>query len=140
MEQQILKAQSKDVKVEVRSVCCPSIPNLHPADTNQKVILIGGFAGSVSLRRYLRDRLNKFCRERNCPLPQLLHPNNTHVVPHCTRLMVPAPANICLVLLPLLVVPSSVHLTKNVAHADTQGRAMEFYERSHMVTSPSTVE
>ncbi|KAK0653120.1 hypothetical protein B0T16DRAFT_407468 [Cercophora newfieldiana] len=58
MEQQIQAALGKDIKVE-------------------KVVLIGGFAGSISLRRYLQDRLKKFCREKNYPLPQLLCPNNT---------------------------------------------------------------
>ncbi|KAL2141237.1 hypothetical protein VTI28DRAFT_2650 [Corynascus sepedonium] len=55
MEEQIDKALEKDVKVH-------------------KVILIGGFAGSVSLRKYLSDRLKAFCQQKNCPVPTLLHP------------------------------------------------------------------
>ncbi|KAK4170972.1 hypothetical protein QBC36DRAFT_305615 [Triangularia setosa] len=58
MEDQILAALEKDIKVN-------------------KVLLIGGFADSVSLRKYLQDRLNTFCRVRNYPVPQLLLPKNT---------------------------------------------------------------
>lgn len=45
----------------------------------QKVLLIGGFAESVSLQRYLSDRLKNFCHQRNCPEPTLLHPPNMYV-------------------------------------------------------------
>ncbi|KAL2137237.1 hypothetical protein VTI74DRAFT_6448 [Chaetomium olivicolor] len=58
MEEQIDKALEKDTKVE-------------------KVLLIGGFAESVSLRRYLSDRLKNFCHQKNCPVPTLLHPPKT---------------------------------------------------------------
>ncbi|KAK4240612.1 hypothetical protein C8A03DRAFT_13115 [Achaetomium macrosporum] len=58
MEEQIDRALEKDTKVE-------------------KVLLIGGFAESVSLRRYLSDRLKSFCRQKNCPVPTLLHPPKT---------------------------------------------------------------
>jgi hypothetical protein len=81
MEEQIDKAFAEDTKVEVRPVAfytfmerMAKIPHHH-----QKVLLIGGFAGSVSLRKYISDRLERFCRQKNYPLPKLLHPPNTYV-------------------------------------------------------------
>ncbi|KAK1760104.1 hypothetical protein QBC47DRAFT_408211 [Echria macrotheca] len=59
MEEQILAALEKEIKVE-------------------KVILIGGFAGSISLRKSLRDHLKKLCASRNIPVPALLPPLNEH--------------------------------------------------------------
>jgi Tfp pilus assembly PilM family ATPase len=83
MEEQIAKALEKDTKVEVcvtRSFfsffsreCQSNTVRL------QKVLLIGGFADSVSLRRYLSERLKTFCRQKNCPVPILLHPPKTYV-------------------------------------------------------------
>ncbi|KAK4442553.1 hypothetical protein QBC34DRAFT_23733 [Podospora aff. communis PSN243] len=55
MEEQMLAALEKEVKVE-------------------KVILIGGFAGSISLHRFLREHLEQFCASRNLPVPALLPP------------------------------------------------------------------
>ncbi|KAH6842480.1 hypothetical protein B0I37DRAFT_382023 [Chaetomium sp. MPI-CAGE-AT-0009] len=58
MEEQIQKALERGTKIE-------------------KVLLIGGFAGSVSLRKYLSARLRNFCERKNCPVPTLLHPPHT---------------------------------------------------------------
>ncbi|KAK0620779.1 hypothetical protein B0T14DRAFT_522135 [Immersiella caudata] len=53
MEEQLLAALGRNIKV-------------------QKVLLIGGFASSISLRKFLRDRLDKFCASRNYPVPAFL--------------------------------------------------------------------
>lgn len=77
MEEQICKALENHTAVEV---CYPTPVRLTSGlklNVAQKVLLIGGFARSVSLRRYLGDRLKNFCRQRNLPVPTLLHPPNT---------------------------------------------------------------
>ncbi|KAK4120042.1 hypothetical protein N657DRAFT_580665 [Parathielavia appendiculata] len=48
MEEQITNALKKDTKIN-------------------KVLLIGGFAGSVSLQRYLSNHLKSICEEKKCP-------------------------------------------------------------------------
>ncbi|KAI3326025.1 hypothetical protein HD806DRAFT_430483 [Xylariaceae sp. AK1471] len=42
----------------------------------EKVILIGGFAASVSLKKYTEQRLKRFSQARNCDI-ELIRPSNT---------------------------------------------------------------
>ncbi|OIW35554.1 hypothetical protein CONLIGDRAFT_710725 [Coniochaeta ligniaria NRRL 30616] len=44
----------------------------------EKVVLIGGFAGSISLKKYLEQRLKTFCEERNCHI-SLLRQDDTAI-------------------------------------------------------------
>jgi len=60
MEDQLNGALAKDIYVKVSN----DIPNDQNRETDwyQHVILIGGFANSVSLKKHLRQRLEEFNR------------------------------------------------------------------------------
>lgn len=76
MEDQIKAAKERGSQVEVRG----ELPGLQESTNTviQKVLLIGGFAESASLKKHIEKRLEKYCKENHCHIKPI-RPENVYV-------------------------------------------------------------
>ena len=99
-------------------------------------MLIGGFAASISLKKFLDQRLEQYCRRNRCHI-NLIRPDNWSVnLPNDMAMDIERLCNADIevsmhLVRPLLPpAPSYGLLTKNRGHGGTRDPAMESYELS----------